>query len=171
MSEKEQNETLDSWLASYRNMIFKVVRSYAFTAMDREDLFQDIAIQVWRSIPGFRGESAVSTWIYRISLNTAMRFSQKERKINQGRSDIDHLHDRLLQENDTWMDERLAWLYDEISKLDHIDKPIALLLLEGFSYKEMAAIIGITESNIGVRINRIKKHLTARSKKSEHYGI
>jgi len=65
----------------------------------------------------------------------------------------------------------LTWLYEEIYKLDEIDRSITLLLLDGFSYKEMASILGITESNVGVKINRIKKQLISKSKKYDHHGI
>jgi RNA polymerase sigma-70 factor (ECF subfamily) len=77
----------------------------------------------------------------------------------------------LLQENRLAVDERLEWLYREIHQLDEIDRCITLLLLEGFSYKEMAAILGITESNVGVKINRIKKQLIAKSKNKYSHGI
>lgn len=77
----------------------------------------------------------------------------------------------VLQDNPAPHDERLSWLYNEIAKLDEIDRSITLLMLDGFSYKEMASIIGITESNIGVKINRIKKYLAVKSRKYDHYGV
>lgn len=170
MTETEQNIILEDWLSRYRGLVFKIVRSYAFTPMDCEDLFQEITVELWRSIPTFRSECAVTTWLYRISLNTAIRFSQKERKRSGSNIDIDNAA-HVLQENNVAQDEQLSWLYTEISKLDEIDRSITLLMLEGFSYKEMAAVIGITESNIGVKINRIKKHLITKSKKYDHYGV
>lgn len=169
MTETEQKTILNHWLSQYKGLIFKIVRSYAFTAMDREDLFQEITLQVWRSIPTFRQECAVTTWLYRISLNIAIRFAQKERKRSESQADIDKVT-YVLEDNPVHHDERLAWLYGEISKLNEIDRSITLLMLEGFSYKEMAGIVGITETNIGVKINRIKKHLASKSKK-DLYGI
>jgi len=170
VTEKQQNDILADWLRQYRALIFKIVRSYAFTAMDRDDLFQEITLQVWRSIPSFRGDCAVTTWLYRISLNTAIRFSQRERKRTETRTDLDDAH-HVLMETDSNPDERLSWLYDQIAKLNEIDRSITLLMLDGFSYREMASIVGITESNIGVRINRIKKQLTEKSKKHDFYGV
>jgi RNA polymerase sigma-70 factor (ECF subfamily) len=76
-----------------------------------------------------------------------------------------------LSDGGVKVDERLAWLYEEIHKLDEIDRSITLLLLDNLSYKEMAEILGITESNVGVKINRIKKHLIAKSKKYDYHGI
>ncbi|MEJ0034292.1 MAG: RNA polymerase sigma factor [Bacteroidota bacterium] len=163
MTEKHQSDILNNWIGQYKGLLFKITRSYAFTPMDRDDLFQEITVQIWRSIPSFRGECAVMTWLYRIALNTAIRFSQREKKQSQNKIDIDHAN-YVLIETDNTSDDKLSWLYHEISKLHEIDRSICLLLLEGFSYKEMAEIVGITESNIGVRINRVKKYLTDKSK-------
>ena len=168
MIEAEQKQIFGNWLDQYRGVIFKVVRAYAFDPMDQDDLFQEIIIQVWRSVPTFRNESAVSTWLYRISLNTAIKWVKKERRQLNERLDT---QDYVLQEQPVTLDERLTWLYNEISKLDKIDRSITLLMLDEFSYKEMAAITGMTESNVGVRLNRIKKYLIQKSKQYEHHGI
>jgi len=167
--EKEQLHILEEMLDRHKGLIFKIVRAYALTVMDRDDLFQEIVIQAWHSIPTFRQESSAATWLYRISLNTAIKWTRKERKHNRadGLDSVRH----ILQENKIPTDERVAWLYEEIHKLDGIDRSITLLLLEGFSYKEMAALLGITESNVGVKINRIKKQLITASTKYDHYGI
>jgi RNA polymerase sigma-70 factor, ECF subfamily len=170
VTEQEQRHIFETWLGMHRALIFKVVRAYAFTAMDQDDLFQEIIIQVWNSVPAFRHESAVTTWLYRVSLNTAIKWAGRERKHNNARETLDNAA-HILQENKVQKDERLDWLYEEISKMDEIDRSIALLLLEGFSYREMAGITGITETNIGVRINRIKKHLINQSKKYDYHGI
>ncbi|MEI9909689.1 MAG: RNA polymerase sigma factor [Bacteroidota bacterium] len=164
MTEKEQGHVFENWLGQHKALFFKIVRAYAFTVTDQDDLFQEITIQVWHSIPTFRQKSSVTTWLYRISLNTAIKWTRKERKHYESKEPLDTVQ-HILQENKIHTDERLVWLYEEISRLDEIDRSIALLLLEGFSYKEMAGITGITESNIGVKINRIKKHLISASKK------
>ena len=169
MTENEQQDIFEDWLGQYKGLLFKIVRAYAFTPMDQDDLFQEIAIQVWHSIPSFRQESAAPTWIYRISINTAIKWVGKKRKHTQTEA-IDHIQ-HLLQENKVPIDERLAWLYEEIHQLNEIDRSVALLLLDGFSYKEMSAILGITESNVGVKINRIKKQLIVKSKKYDYHGI
>lgn len=163
MTEKEQQHIFEQWLSQHKALVFKVVRAYAFTAMDQDDLFQEISIQVWRSVTAFRQESSVTTWLYRIALNTAIKWVRKERKHRQDGNleEVEH----VLQENKMPVDERLVWLYEEISRLDEIDRSVTLLMLDNFSYKEMADILGITESNVGVKINRIKKHLISKSKK------
>jgi RNA polymerase sigma-70 factor, ECF subfamily len=166
---KEQKHIFNDWLSQYKALIFKVVRAYAFEAMDRDDLFQEITIQVWHSVPMFREESSVTTWLYRISLNTAIKWVRKERKHQQPETLEGAEH--VLQGSNVHADERLAWLYEEIYKLDEIDRSITLLMLDNFSYKEMADILGISESNVGVKINRIKKYLISKSKKHHYHGV
>lgn len=169
MTKTDQEHIFENWLHQYKVLIFKVVRAYAVTEMDTDDLFQEITIQIWHSVPTFRQESSVTTWIYRISLNTAIKWVRKEQK-NHKAETLDSIQ-HILRERKRPIDERLAWLYEEINKLDEIDRSITLLLLDSFSYKEMADILGITESNVGVKINRIKKHLISKSKKYERHGI
>ena len=167
MPTEEQQRILEEWLANHRGLLSKVARAYGTTAMERDDVVQEIVIQLWRSVPHFRNDSSVSTWIYRIALNTAIKWKRDERKYagNQSLDSSPILIQETPEQND-----RLDWLYQNIAALDKIDRSIALLLLDGFSYKEIAAIAGITESNVGVKINRIKKHLITLSKK-QGYGI
>ncbi|MDO6435659.1 sigma-70 family RNA polymerase sigma factor [Flavitalea sp. BT771] len=169
MTAAEQQHIFESWLSQYKGLFFKIVRAYAVSGPELDDLFQEIVIQVWKSVPAFRGESAVSTWVYRIAINAALSWVRKEGR-HRAMEDIGKAA-FVLQEGIGQADERVAWLYAEIHRMDEIDRSIALLLLEGFSYKEMAAILGITESNVGVKINRIKKRLIATSKKQDCYGI
>ena len=91
MTESEQRKTFNEWLAKNRGLFFKVIRSYAFSIDDQNDLFQEICIQVFRSVPNFKAESAVSTWLYRISLNTAIKWSTRERKYVEGHQDLGDL--------------------------------------------------------------------------------
>jgi RNA polymerase sigma-70 factor (ECF subfamily) len=162
MQRSQQKAVFDSWLAAYKGVFFKVVRAYAAKRQDQEDLFQEIAAQVWLSIPGFEGNSAPSTWIYRVALNTAISWSRKERKRRDRTLDGAA---PALEPTTAPIDPRLEWLYGEIAQLDEIDRSLTLLLLDGFSYKEMADALGMTESNVGVRIHRIRAHLTSESTK------
>jgi RNA polymerase sigma-70 factor (ECF subfamily) len=170
MKESTHNEIFEAWLKEYPGLFFKVIHAYAFNQEDRDDLFQEISVQAWKSVPNFKGESKVSTWLYRIALNTAIKWSQKERKHSDGRQSI-AAADYLLHEKDHPIDERLAWLYEEIAKLNEIDRSLCLLLLDGFSYQEMAGILGISESNVAVKIHRLKKHLMVQSQKINTHGI
>lgn len=170
MRENEQRKIFKEWLDNYRALLFKVIKAYTRNIEDENDLFQEVSLQVYRSVPNFKGNSAVSTWLYRIALNTAIKWSTKERKHVDGHQEIDSLT-HVLESNEQSSDERVSWLYREIHRFDEIDRSLTLLLLDGYSYKEMAEMMGISESNIGVKIHRIKKQLVTNSKNYEHDGI
>ncbi len=170
MKESEQQQIFTTWLKKHKGLLFKVVRVYAFTHNDQDDLFQEVTLQLWNSIPSFRGDAAVTTWIYRVALYAAIAWTRKEKKHNVGRQLFDQ-QEQFLMDTPKTQDSRLDWLYAQIGHLNEIDRSLTLLLLEGFSYKEMAKILGISESNVGVKINRIKKHLIRKSKEYEHNGI
>jgi RNA polymerase sigma-70 factor (ECF subfamily) len=170
MEVSEQNRIFDEWLSRHEGLLFKVVHAYGFTSHDREDLFQEIATQVWNSIPRFRGESAVTTWLYRVALNSALAWSRKERK-HRDRTQPPEDHEPALRETSRVEDRRLGWLYEQIGQLDHVDRSLTLLLLDGYSYREMAETLGISESYVGVKINRIKTHLKNLTKEEQSYGV
>ena len=169
MKESEQRQIFTVWLNEYRALLFKVIRAYAFSADDQNDLFQDVCLQVYRSVPNFKGSSAVSTWLYRIALNTAIKWSTKEKKHVDGHHAVDKVG-HIIEANEDPIDERIAWLYDQIKQFNEIDRSLTLLLLDGYSYKEMSQMMGISESNIGVKIHRIKKQLVNNSKQYD-YGV
>jgi RNA polymerase sigma-70 factor (ECF subfamily) len=166
----EHKSVFDSWLNLHKGVLFKVVRAYAFTRHDQEDLFQELATQVWLSVPGFKGNSAASTWIYRVALNTAISWSRKELR-HRNRNDSLDGAGAALELGSSDVDPRLEWLYEQITQLGEIDRSLALLLLDGFSYQEMADALGISETNVGVRIHRIKAHLTKESTRESRHAI
>jgi RNA polymerase sigma-70 factor, ECF subfamily len=170
MQAEEQQRMFDEWLKSHRGLLFKVVRAYAFTPPDQEDLFQEVATQVWRSVPNCRGESAVTTWIYRVALNAAIAWTRQERKHRDGKQSVDGVEASILQPS-AMSDPKVEWLYAQIRALNEIDRSLTLLMLDGFSYKEMASMLGITESYVGVKINRIKAHLTSKSKEELRHAV
>ncbi len=157
MDEIKRKEIFSEWIAQHKGIIFKVLRAYAFQSNDQDDLFQEISLQLWQSIPEFRGESKASTWIYRVALYTATVWVRKEKKHlpTQPLADVEH----ALSVKDEERDERTDWLYEQIAQLEVVDRSVCLLLLDGFSYKEMAGVLGISQSNVGVRVHRIKQYL------------
>ncbi|WP_421762832.1 RNA polymerase sigma factor [Ekhidna sp.] len=169
MKESEQRKIFNEWLENYRALLFKVIKAYAFSEEDQNDLFQDVCMQMFRSVPNFKGNAAVSTWLYRIALNTAIKWSTREKKHVDGHQEMDKAAHILMASEDS-KDERVDWLYDQIKQFNEIDRSLTLLLLDGFSYKEMSQMMGISESNIGVKIYRIKKILVNNSKQYE-YGV
>ncbi|MGH8021628.1 MAG: RNA polymerase sigma factor [Opitutaceae bacterium] len=190
MNRSKQREIFDAWLAQHRGLLFKVVRVHAFTPHDRDDLFQEIATQVWHSIPHFRGESAVTTWLYRVALRCAIAWSQKEKRrrdrhpelgslspedarspFGAARGSADGERKPMLREITGHRDRGLDWLYEQIARLDDIDRALTLLLLDGFSHREIAATLGLSETSVGVKIHRIKNHLADRSREEIEYGL
>ena len=166
MLDSERDRTFGEWLACHKGILFKVVHAYAFEHADRQDLFQEIVIQIWRSVDGFRGESSVPTWMYRVALNTAIAWMRRENRHQRGKQPLAVVED-LLTTAAAAPDPRVEWLYRQIAQLKDVDRSVALLLLDGFSYKEIAAIVGLTESNVGVKINRIKSALLGKRAEQE----
>jgi RNA polymerase sigma-70 factor (ECF subfamily) len=162
----ERDRIFNDWLAGHKGILFKVVHAYAFEHADRQDLFQEIVIQVWRSVDAFRGESSVPTWMYRVALNTAIAWTRKEDRHQRGKQPL-AVVEGLLTTAAAAPDPRVEWLYRQIAELKDVDRSVALLLLDGFSYKEIAAIVGITESHVGVKINRIKSALAGKRAEEE----
>ncbi len=162
MHDSERERIFNHWLTGHKGILFKVVHAYAFEHSDRQDLFQEIIIQVWRSVPAFQGDSSVATWIYRVALNTAIAWTRKEIRHQRGKEQLERVEGLLTMAPAANRDPRLDWLYHQIAQLKDVDRSVALLLLDGLSYKEIAAIVGLTESNVGVRINRIKAALAGK---------
>ena len=146
-------------VTSNQGIIHKVCSIYCDTPEDREDLFQEIVAQLWRSYPTFRSESKVSTWMYRVALNTAITHFKKSKR----RPDKSQYDNSLLQiEDDCYdetFDEQVKLLHSAIAKLTGIEKSIILLYLEDKPYEEIAEIIGITQNYVRVKMNRIKGKL------------
>ena len=166
MLDVERNKVFGEWIEAHKAILFKVARAYGTTHSDREDLFQEIALQVWHSVDAFRGDAAVTTWIYRVALNTALAWHRKERKHGQGRQDFEAATGLLIAK--PGRDPRLDWIYQRIAELDEVNRSLALLMLDGFSYRDMSQILGLSESNVGVKINRIKAALAAQLAKEKH---
>lgn len=139
-----------------QGIIHKITAIYGSDKEDRKDLFQDIVLQLWKSYPSFEHRSAISTWMYRIALNTALLRKRKSRTwlplseavSVQGKSqpDID-------------MNDHVISLYMAINQLGPLDKAIAFLYLEQKDYQEIADVLGMNKNTIGVRLNRIKVKL------------
>ena len=158
----ERDRIFSEWLAGHKGILFKVVHAYAFEHADRQDHFQETTIQVWRSVDAFRGECSVPTWMYRVALNTALAWTRKEGRHQRGKEPLEVAESLLTTASAEKRDPRVEWLYHQIAQLKDVDRSVALLLLDGFSYKEIAAIVGLTESNVGVKINRIKSALAGK---------
>ena len=145
-------------------VIFKVTLVYTFNEEDQKDLYQEIVYQLWKSYDSFRGDAKISTWMYRIALNTAITNLKKEKRKGV-RVPIDYSLVSKIDQIDTLMDDRIKLLYNHIKRLNTVEKGIVLLYLEGKSYDEIATISGFSETNVGTRLNRIKQKLKSQIKK------
>nr|WP_319573158.1 sigma-70 family RNA polymerase sigma factor [uncultured Draconibacterium sp.] len=142
-----------------QGIIHKVCNIYCDTEDDRSDLFQEIVAQLWKSYPNFRRESKVSTWMYRVALNTAITtFKKSKRRPDQSSLTYDNF--QIEDEKyDTETEENIKVLHKAIQQLTGIEKSIVLLYLENKKYEEIAEITGITQNYVRVKMNRIKKKL------------
>ena len=143
-----------------KGIIYKVSRAYGKNDEDREDLFQEIIIQLWGAFDRYNDRYKISTWIYRIALNVAISFYRKERRRIGSESPLtssmieiaDNTEDPVLENN-------IQQLQQFINELSELDKALMILYLESKSYKEVAEILGITETNVATKISRIKAQL------------
>lgn len=148
------------WIDEHQGIIHKICRLYRDSREDREDLFQEIVYQLWKSLPTFKGEARFSTWMYRIALSTAISAFRKKRP------DIRYtasLPDEQGEQNE--QHEQRDLLFDALRKLNDADKALITLYLEDLSYQEIAAISGVSENNVGVKLNRIKTKIQQLIKK------
>jgi RNA polymerase sigma factor (sigma-70 family) len=141
-----------------KKMIYKVSHMYCDSTIAKKDLFQDIISNLWTSYPSFQNKSKISTWIYRVSLNTAITWFRDYTRQSKN-IEYTNLIPNLADETDSTVDELYDQLYSAINSLGKIDKAIILLLLDEYSYEEIAEIIGISKTNVATKISRIKLRL------------
>jgi RNA polymerase sigma factor (sigma-70 family) len=152
-------------LREHQGIIYQVVRLYAYTAENRQDLFQEIVLQLWQAFPKFRQESRISTWIYRVALNTAISGLRKEkREVLVFMPDLGAF-DRPENNEGAEQESQLRILYAAIRELNEVDKALVMLYLEDKSYEEMEDILGLSQGSLRVRVKRIKDRLRQLTKK------
>ncbi|RCW30361.1 RNA polymerase sigma factor [Marinilabilia salmonicolor] len=172
MTDETQKEQFLTVLEENIRIVQKIEGVYTRNARDREDLLNDITLELWKSFRKFKGNSRVSTWMYRVALNTALNF---QRKVT--RDKVFSSLDDLKVEPVGWLNEddnsdKSAVLNRCIEELDDLNKAIILLYLDGNSHKEISMITGISTTNVGTRIGRIKEQLKELViKKSDYYGL
>ena len=156
---KEQEHKFISEFQEHQKIIHKVCSIYTNNQEAHNDLFQEITIQLWKAYPKFRGDSKLSTWMYRIGLNTAITLYRKSKRTIQTQDFDTVLHKIKSTEYDNTEEEQLKLMYKAIHQLSDIDKELIFLYLEDKNYKEISETIGISEVNARVKMNRIKKRL------------
>lgn len=146
----------------HQSILHKICFAYCNNRSDKEDLQQEIVLQLWKSYPSFQGNSLFSTWMYRVALNTAINRTSKPGLLADSPKAIDLAYD---PGDDYELSEEIRMLHKAISHLKKIDKAIILMWLEEHSYEEIAESIGITVKNVSVRIVRAKTRLAEIIKK------
>tara|TARA_R110002072_G_scaffold48038_6_gene131408 strand:- start:2405 stop:2899 length:495 start_codon:yes stop_codon:yes gene_type:complete len=142
-----------------QNIVHKVCRIYTTNQDQHNDLFQEIAIQLWKNYSKFRGEAKFSTWMYRVALNTAISLYRKSTRTVKTQDFSDVSFKIASNDYDDTQDQQLTALYNAIRNLNDIDKALIFLYLEDKPYKEIAIALGISEVNARVKMNRAKDKL------------
>lgn len=152
--------SFEAILENNKHRIFRICKVYAVTPVEPEDLFQDVVYQLWKSLPSFKGNANINTWVYRVTLNTCLRSKMKFDKQN-GKIDRFAAIQFIPTTDDPRPedDERYIYLRQCIATLNESDTSILVLYLENLPYKEIATITGLTENHIAVKMKRIRKKL------------
>jgi RNA polymerase sigma-70 factor (ECF subfamily) len=172
LPDEDQKSLFLSWLDEHGLSVMKVARAYTLTSEECRDLAQEILLQVWRSLPKFEGRASAATWFYRVALHTAMNWHRKDKPRRsrqqpflEAQAVACHGADCAEQAQKRETVERL---YEAIHQLPKADAALVLLYLDEMSYREMAEVLGISESNVGVKLNRAKKALGELMKGGSH---
>ena len=155
------NESFVKIIKDYKGIIYKVINIYCNDSEEKRDLEQEIIIQLWKSFQSYNNKFKLSTWIYRIAMNVSISFYRSN--LNR-KSRTTSLNDSIFHEiesvnNAEEENEHRRLLHAFIQELDEFNREILILYLEEYNYKEIAEIVGITESNVGTKINRMKKKM------------
>ena len=156
-------------IEKHKGILHKVSKMYMDNRDDQDDLFQEIVCQLWKAYDTFKGESQFSTWMYRVAINTSIVFLKKEkRKIDKYQIASENINE---DDSDAYIKEsQIEHFYKAVQKLDKIDKAIIFYQLEGFSHREIADNLGVSEGNARVKLNRAKEKLKGIIK-NQGYGF
>ncbi|MDH6343258.1 RNA polymerase sigma-70 factor (ECF subfamily) [Parabacteroides sp. PM6-13] len=160
MDAQQREKEFMALVESYKRVIYKVCYMYATDADHLNDLYQEVVINLWKAFPHFRGESKVSTWVYKIGLNTCVSFFRK----SKGRPEVVpitvDLENLASEESKT---AQIRELYGMTNRLNPMERALILLWLEEKSYQEIAEITGFSRNNVAVKLMRIKEKLKTMS--------
>ena len=141
-----------------KGIIYKITRIYTDTRDDQQDLYQEILYQLWKSFDTFKNNAKISTWIYRVALNTSLAYLHQKKRFSR-RTDIQEIIVEVEDKEDNFLEDRIVQMYQMIKKLNEGERGLILLYLDGKSYEEISIITGFTLSNVGTRLNRIRQKL------------
>jgi RNA polymerase sigma-70 factor (ECF subfamily) len=158
MADEDRRRAFETLLQTHRKIVFKIAAVYARGEEDRRDLGQEIALQLWRSFASYDAARPFATWMYRVALNVGLSHARRERERPQPLDEalIDTLGGGTPIDEP---DERLLLLARAIEALEPLDRALVVLYLDELSYADIAAVLGMSESNVGTRIARLKQRL------------
>jgi RNA polymerase sigma-70 factor (ECF subfamily) len=158
MSPSERDACFESWVQDHIAILYRVANAFA-TGPDRHDLLQELLLAVWRSVPEFRADSKPSTFMYRVSHNAALTWKRRQRNYRRKVEQFASLMAREAPNASTRQQDALERTYAAIRELPELDRSLILLHLDGLSYREAAEIHGLSETNVGARLTRIRARL------------
>ena len=165
MPDEDQKSIFLNWLGEHGAAVMKVARAYTLTSDECQDLAQEILLQAWRSLPRYERKASAATWFYRVALHTAMNWHRKDQPRRSRQQPLLEIQafasGGIDSAEQAQQRETVEQLYQAIHQLPKTDAAIVLLYLDELSYREMAEVLGISESNVGVKLNRAKKTLSA----------
>lgn len=144
-------------LRQYDALVRRVCLMYSQCSDDFNDLHQETMIHLWQGLDSFRGDSKISTWIYRTTINSCISWLRLNRR-HRNHSDIEDAFNMVVSD-DGEQREQLRILYDIISRLDSIEKALIMMWLDSYSYDEIAEVVGITRQNVATRLHRIRNKM------------
>jgi RNA polymerase sigma-70 factor (ECF subfamily) len=162
MSRKKEQQFFQEIIEQHKGILFKVARTYCPDEEDRQDLIQEIMIQIWQSVHKYNEQYKITTWLYRISLNVAISFYRKNSTRTKKFTDLNEQMMETPVEDKSENETQLNLLEQFISELKEIDKALMILYLEDKSHIEIAEILGMSVSNVGTKVGRIKEKLKTR---------
>lgn len=162
MNQQKQKHFFERTIEQHKGILFKVARAYCPNEADRQDLIQEMMIQIWQNIYKYDDQYKMSTWLYRISLNVAISFYRKSSTRAKKYTDLNEAIIETPVEDKSEQERQLNLLELFINELREIDKALMILYLEDKSHTEISEILGLSVSNIGTKIGRIKKKLKKR---------
>ena len=155
-----RRERFGDLLDQHRKIVFKVANSYARLAEDRADLAQEIMAQLWRAFPAYDESRSFSTWMYRIALNVAISHLRNAERRDKHTLPLDEsAYEATVADSIVEPDERVRALEAFMERIDPLHRALLLLVLEERSYREIAEILGLSETNVATRISRLKQRI------------
>jgi RNA polymerase sigma-70 factor (ECF subfamily) len=159
MDKRNTEKDFVKLINEYQGLIHKVSFIYERNDENRKDLFQEIVLQLWRAFPSFKGQAKITTWIYRIALNTAISSLRKTSRTPES-TDLDNQKFQIADDNESASRrEQFQMLENAINQLSEIEKAMIMLYLDEIPYEEIAETLGITQNNVRVKMNRIREKL------------